>query len=169
MYFTEGEGDIDVLPSAVNTFWTELAAAHRTGNSADVSAEVAIIDDLTGVLDSVQVSSTDPAPVNFTNSDDPMAPASQGLIQWRTGGVVGGRVVRGRTFLPAQCEISSTLGIPNEAIVAIWQDAADGLLASVNATLAIWHRPNTAGPGSSHEVTSATCWRQWAVLRSRRD
>lgn len=169
LYFSEGEGAIDVLPSAVATFWTELAPGLHEGNTADVDPSVAILDETTGALIAVETSSTNPPPIAFSDAGDPQGPANQALIQWHTGAVVNGRVVRGRMFVPAVAESASTLGVPTAAAIAFFQDAVDGLLAAVNATLCIWHRPNGANPGSKHEVLSGTIWTQWAVLRSRRD
>jgi hypothetical protein len=94
--------------------------------------------------------------------------------------VVGGRRLRGRTFVPAPVEGASiTNGIPSAAYRTALQNAADNMIGDPDVDLVIWSRPRAADPeavppvaaraGSHAIVGSATTWAKWAVLRSRRD
>jgi hypothetical protein len=90
-------------------------------------------------------------------------------IQWRTGTVVGGRRLLGRTFIvPLLASAFDPDGTLNPAIIAQVQDAAEDLVTtstSAAAALSVWSRTaSLVAP-----VTSVVVPDQATVLRSRRD
>lgn len=129
----------------------------------DLDTVVETIDSSTGNV--VGVSDVSPASGSGAASGDMLPPANQGLVRWRTGNYVGGREIRGKTFLPAQMETNSTSGQPASAMITGVENAALALWSSPNSQLVVYSRTyNAFAP-----VTASSMWANWAVLRSRRD
>lgn len=92
--------------------------------------------------------------------------ATMALVRWRTGVFIGGKEVRGRTFLPgfASGYVTADGNVPTAQITSvtaganIWRDAGD------NASV-VYSRVH----GVAHPIISASCWNEYATLRSRRD
>jgi len=99
------------------------------------------------------------------SADDPAPYATQGLMQLFTGTVAGGRLLKGRTYIPGVTEASNTDGRPKDTYLTDIVAAYNALAAVTDAELLVWSRKN----GLSAPVTGAAAWTQWAVLRSRRD
>jgi hypothetical protein len=90
-------------------------------------------------------------------------------INWQTPLVVGGRRLRGRTFIaPLTVNQSDSNGTLLAAAVTLLQNSATTLAATGH--LSIWHRPNPPGSstGASASVTSALVPDQVTSLRTRR-
>jgi hypothetical protein len=91
-------------------------------------------------------------------------------VSWNTGGIIGGRRLRGRTFLvPLSSTAYESNGtLTSSALTAIGA-FANGLMAS--GPLAVWHRPTSAGgsDGNSYGVISNRIRDKVAFLSSRRD
>ena len=168
-YFFGSAGDEQGMVDAVHDFWDDMKTGILSPNAVNVSPDVFNINDSDGALVSIVSVGTPPATVTGAGTGDPLPPATQGLLQWRTAGIVNNRVVRGRTFIPAQGEGGSASGAPDSGLIALYQTAANNLIALVTPQLQVWHRPLNGTGGSSHAVTSASVWQKWAVLRSRRD
>jgi hypothetical protein len=88
-------------------------------------------------------------------------------INWSTGAIVGGRRLKGRTFL---CPLLSNQYDTNGTIVntslATIATPATALVAT--GKMRIWHRPVSGVGGSSALMTAATLPDQVTSLRSRR-
>lgn len=90
---------------------------------------------------------------------------AQGLVRWHTGTYIGGREVRGRTFVPAiQQGDSTSTGTVNAPALTAMQNAINGAISST-ANFAVWSKKHL----SVHPITAGNAWNQWASLRSRRD
>lgn len=88
---------------------------------------------------------------------------------WNTGTVVGGRRLKGRTFIcPLAQGFASTDGTLNNTIVTAVQSASNTLVAA--ALLYVWHRPKPSAPTSGviATATSSTIPDRVTALRSRR-
>lgn len=169
LYFFGSTGDEGTFAADVRGLWADLASAFVTGTTVAIDPDVFNIDEATGDVISIVTLGSPPSPVTGTSAGEPLPPASQGLIQWRTSGVVANRRVRGRTFLPALGEGGSTLGVPSSGTITLVEDACAAFLSLASQPM-VWSRPvDGVRPGSMHDVQSATMWTQWAVLRSRRD
>jgi len=156
------EAEADAAATAVGVFWTAIQDQIDTALEGEVLAEHAVIDPTTGQVTDLFIGT--PVTINCSNAGAALPPATQGLIRWRTGIYVGGREVRGRTFVPSPTETSNDApGVPSAAYIADLQPAADTLVSS--SGLVVWSRAN----GQIAVVTGAQVWQQWASMRSRRD
>lgn len=91
-------------------------------------------------------------------------------VNWLTNGVVNGRRVRGRTFIvPTAANIFAADGTLADNHLAVFQAAADALVASAAGDLLVWHRPVGGAGGSAHAIVAARVSDKVSVLRSRRD
>lgn len=101
-----------------------------------------------------------------SGSADTLPPATQLLVRWRTGNYVGGREIRGRTFIPLLAETSSDQqGRPIPAVTSGFDTRGAALIADPNSQHCVYSKKNGVW-----EITSgASTWSQFAVLRSRRD
>lgn len=153
----------------VNDFWTALEPRMNQNVSWEVEQECSILAVSTGTLSGVD---SDFTVYSGTGSEDndPLPWATQGLAQWGTTGIVNGRRVRGRTFIPGACEEHSN-GRPDSGYLSTLAGAAAALAASTTKPQ-VWSRPISSGPhtrsGQSFDMTSGVAWGQWAVLRKRR-
>ncbi|HKY46334.1 MAG TPA: hypothetical protein VJM50_24790 [Pyrinomonadaceae bacterium] len=164
LYFAVTGGTAAQAVTAAGAFWQAVAAGLSSQLSWATQPEVIQIDDATGDI-SASVQTT---PQSGIGSDvgEALPKATMGLIRWRTGNFVGGREIRGRTFVPGVIEADNTTnGVPSTTIINVMNNAAAGLLAAANADLVVY----SPTKHTSALVTSASAWNQWAVLRSRRD
>lgn len=98
--------------------------------------------------------------------------ASAACVGWATGAVVGGRMLRGRTFVSGLTSFSlATDGSILEetrtllnTFATSWNDPG-----TTDCVAGIWKRPKGAVAGSFHGISGWTIPTQLAVLRSRRD
>lgn len=148
--------------AATGAFWTAVKPYIMSSTIYATDAEVAEIDIATGeVTGLVPVT---PATGTGGATGDDLPTMTQGLVRWRTGTFVGGREVRGRTFLPSMGEVNSTTGVPIAAIKTAVNTAAAALIADANSDFVIYSKTHR----DAVPVVSGSMWTQWAVLRSRR-
>ena len=154
-------------PADIQSAFLNLATAIPTNVVLTFPTGGDEIDETTGQLVGGWSSGAAPAPVSGVNS--PNAAAGVGAcVTWNTGAVVGGRRVRGRTFIvPMEAGMYEPDGTINAQPLSNLVTFSTGLIA---LGLAVWHRPTGPGAsdGSSHAVTSAKISDRVAVLRSRR-
>lgn len=163
-YFNSAVGTPAQQVAAVNTFLDSVAASYADNLSWSTEQEVATINEATGNLEGL--ASVTPATGVGLDATDQLSPATQGLLRLAGAMIVGGRLLRGRLFLPGPCEgVNSPGGIPLLAYRTDYQDAAAVMIADANVEWRIWSRTH----GVSGDVVTATVWDKWAVLRSRRD
>lgn len=165
MYFTFVQDQAVAAGTAVDLFWDALKAGIDTGVTARVEAEQAIVDDATG--DTVDTETSGVAFETFgEDPGDPMPGFTQGLVRWQTATFVGGRRIKGRTFIPAVTEGSNQNGVPVAGYVDRFPDAIGDLIDSSSSfgPLRIFSRTNL----TSAVVISGSLAPSWSVLRSRR-
>lgn len=92
-------------------------------------------------------------------------PATQALVRWRTGTFIGGRELRGRTFIPGIPTSMISAGMPTGTLATNMNANITALLGAAGPDLAIWSKVNS----TAANVDSGSLWSQFAVLRSRRD
>lgn len=163
-YFT-GDDDASGAAAAVTAagnFWGAVDALMDNETSWATEAEVAVLDNA-GVLQGIE--STTPVTGTGAVAGAALPKAAQALIRWQTSGFVGGRRLRGRTFVPSLTTAVINNGVLTSAAMTALDAAAEALIADVNTTLAIWSKTNSL----SFPVTSATVWSEFATMRSRRD
>jgi hypothetical protein len=90
---------------------------------------------------------------------------TQALIKWRTGVFLGGREVRGRTFVPGLSEDSND---PTGAVGVTTRTALDtaaaALISDASSVFGVYSRTNRA----MYAAASGTTNTSWSFLRSRR-
>lgn len=159
-YFNAALAGAQESADAVQAFWAQLDAQMHSALTWQIESDVAQLDQATG--DITELDSVTTAGGAGTGGSVGMPSATQGLIRWRTGQFVGGREIRGRTFVPGMVQANG-----EEAPVPGWMDNA----ASAANTLrqepgfCIWSKTHGLAPG----VQVSSVWTQWAVLRTRRD
>lgn len=169
MYFEEVGGTAQQAATAVGTFWGAIDALQSSLVTWTTEADVSTIDDQTGELTAVTV--TTPVTGTGAQAGEMLPIASQALIRWRTGAFINGRNLRGRTFIPGLVVSQSDDGRVNASTQTTINNAASALIADGNSVLNVWHRPNPVGSatGAGEAVVSGLCWNQFATMRSRRD
>ena len=164
LYFGTGLYVEQDCVDAAGAFFDDLTDFFANDCTVTIEPDVAIIDDVTGTLVGM-TGTTPPGPYTGVNTNSVAPTASQGLIRWGTGDVVGGRLLRGHTFVPAPTLDYNNNGVPNSTYVTGLAAAGQGLIDDVGSELRVWSRTH----GASALVTSSSAANYWAVLRSRRD
>jgi hypothetical protein len=149
--------------AAAGAFWGAIDAIMVTECTWAVSADVEVIDPPTGNLLEVLNATAVTGGGGTTSAQLPGA--VQGLIRWRTGQIVGGRELRGRTFVPGLAVAVNSDGTVQTGHAATIKSAADALIAVGTPPFGIYSRTH----GQLEPVVSSSVWSQFAVLRSRRD
>jgi hypothetical protein len=179
MYFSSGglQSDADAAVVSVGAFWNAVDAGMSSTVSWSTEPDVADIDLATGELETSW--STTPQTGSGASAGDMLPTLAQALVRWRTPGVVNGRRVRGRTFVPGVTEAFAAAGRPIAAYLTTLNTAAAALIADANSQFVIWSRPFESDPddpddpptraGTQHVVSSGTAWSEFASMRSRRD
>ncbi len=154
------------LHDAIDTFKARLAnSVSYVGDTVAQSLNPA-----TGALQAEY--GVDPWTVTGTVSDAQLPGASQACIGWATGVAIGGRMLRGRTFVAgiSRFSLAGDGGILTEtqtllnAMATAWNDAGTS-----DCVAGVWHRPRSGSGGSFHGISGWTIPTKFAVLRSRRD
>jgi hypothetical protein len=152
--------------TAVANWLNSIDTAYTTSLTATIRPDVDLVNPATGETTQVFDINTDVA-VPGASTGEQLPPNSQGLIRWRTGVFIGGREIRGRTFVPGAVEGHNVLGAPNSVYLGIIGTACaalrtDGIAAGGFGIYSQTH--NQFQIAQSHSV-----WAKWATLRSRRD
>lgn len=150
---------------ALWTFLDTVKAQFSNTTSWAIATEGRIFDDATGTLTGQWVDTTPRTGIG-TSASAPVANATQLLIRWRTGHIVNGRFLQGRTFLPGIQSGALAGGQVVAGTQTAFNNALTTLVASGN-TPDVWHRPS-GSPGIVRNVTSASVWSEFAILRRRR-
>lgn len=167
LYFDAAGGTPQQAVDAVGTYWGDVDAQMTNEISWATDSEVEEINEATGTI--VDIHGTTPASGGGALTDDILPPSSQALVAWTTSTFIGGRRLRGRSFIPGVTEANSVDGILASVAFIAFSNAADALVADTSSTLVVWHRPVSGAGGQFGAVTSASQRQQFAVLRSRRD
>lgn len=160
--------DVDDVTANVRAFFQALQSFIPDVVNIQVAAAGDIIEDTTGVLTGNWAATTPPALVNCTGTGNYAAP-SGAVVNWRTQAIVGGRRLRGKTFIVpiTSTQLQSDGSLGTTFVVSL--ESAATALATAILPIRVWHRPVNGAGGSSSPVTSAVVPDMVAVLRSRRD
>jgi hypothetical protein len=176
-YLDAAGGTAQQAVDAVGTFWTAIDANLDSELTWRTEGVVDSINEANGDL----VSST--ATTSATGTGGTVGPvlpfASQGLIRWTTAGIVAGRRVKGRTFVPGVTELGVDNGVMLASVISQFNVQAAAYIGDLTSVPVVWARPFAGNPladppqparaGTMHPITGADTWNQLAVLRSRRD
>jgi len=158
------------MVARVRAFYAALANFLTTGTSVLVQGQVDTIDEATGTLIRSD-STTPPAAVVGVGSANQLPPTTAIVVQLNTATVIGGRILRGRSFVgPLNITAATGSGGPVTGVGTAAVAAGTALLAVTSTIIPrIWHRPKAPGSGASGAITGATAWSSFGSLRSRRD
>ena len=163
-YFTAqvGVGGPQDCQDAVSSFWDNMKHLFNSNLHWQLSTTQFTIDETTGLI---TTANTVTAKQGFgTATGDALPFQTQGLINWTTGVFLGGRQVRGRTFVPGPSETRNTVtGEPDATYITDTNSVAAQLVAAVPQLVVYTPTHHTyavasAGANAGH----------WGVLRSRR-
>lgn len=166
LYFDGSGGNQQAQIDLVRDFFTSVAGLIDNAITVTVEGDVSQIDDVTGNVTGVGSFTT--RTVLGTDAGAAMPPATQVIVHWLTSTFIGGRQLRGKTFLgyisTAEGDSAGGLLTASRTVVI---NAANALVAASNAVgnLQVWSRKN----GLSSDVTATLVPSKFAVLRSRRD
>lgn len=140
----------------------------------DIQTSGKILDPLTGTLVGLW-SETTPYGAPGAQSQQPVADATQVLVQWLTLRVLDGRLVRGRQFIPGLANGSLANGNLTSGVRAALGEVASDLVGA-DVGFGIWTRPRPARAnpprparaGSFTPVAAGSVWSELAVQRGRR-
>jgi hypothetical protein len=163
-YFNSSVGTAAQQVTAVGNFLAATEDQRSSLLSWQTAPDVATISQATGALEAV--TTTTPSTGVGIESGNELSPTTQGLLRVLTTVVVGGRLLRGRIFLPGATEANSGApGTPIAAYLTDYNTAGAALIADANTEWVVWSRSH----GTYGVITTANMWTKWAVLRSRRD
>src|SRR6478736_793449 len=151
----------------IGTFFNAIKAQFPTGISWDIPASGDVVDEATGLITGAWTAGT--AATITGTAVGVFAAGTGAYVKWQTAGIVGGRRVRGRTFLaPLITGAFDNIGTIATAPLSTFNSAASALAAT--GKLLIWHRPTDTPRtnGSQHAVVAATVPDKVTSLRTRR-
>jgi len=156
----DGQIGADAVANATHELWTDLAALMHNQAVISINPEVAQVDDASGETTAVFITSE--ANISGALSTERIASGLQALAQHRTGVFVGGREVRGRTFVPGLTESANDSGRPI--------GATRTAIATAFATWFTGHDPQggVLGKNGFTLANNTTVWTEFAFLDSRR-
>lgn len=168
-----GDPDQDQVNAAAiksKTFVQNFAAYLPTGVSV---AYPGIIERLTTGTGELEAEINVPVQTATVGTGGGNWSAAVGMcVNWRSGAIVNGRRLRGRTFfVPLSTSAYDTAGTLNDTVRTNILSAANTFITpDTNLQFAIWHRPSPGGSdGSSGAVVATSITDKTAVLKSRRD
>jgi hypothetical protein len=171
--------DIQGGANKILVFATRLQAVLPANVNLSLLPDVEVIDEATGEIREVRGAVVDPPKFGSAAAGTGYAAAVGAVITWRTGIVIDGRRLKGRTFLvPLTAGAFQNDGSLLQTTVDTLNTAATGLHDSVGSPdLGVYSRPRKADPvknitareGRWALVTTHSVPDMGAVLRSRRD
>jgi hypothetical protein len=155
------------LASDLVTFFNAIKSVMPAGLQWDIPISGDTLDDASGMINGGWVDVG--GGVVAGAAAGAYAAGTGAYTSWGTGAIVGGRRLRGRTFLaPLWGGCYDSSGTIATGTLAVLSPAVSALAAA--GRMVVWHRPAAGGGGggSSSLVTSGTVPDQVTSLRSRR-
>lgn len=164
VFYTDAASDVT---TNLGTFFNAIKGAFPTGLSWSIPSTGDEVDVATGLLTGSWTGGT--AATVAAGPNTPYAAGVGAFIRWGTPLIIGGRRLKGRTFLaPLLSSLYDASGTIDNANLGTLQSAASTLAAA--GKLVTWHRPSTLAPsgGASATITSAQVPDQVTWLKTRR-
>ena len=174
-YYTSGTEDAAAAARCrgyVQDLWNNAAGILMWNDVVGVvSPEV---DEMTSADGAIINTFTDPTVLgaNGTGGASEAPPAIAGLLHYSTATFLGGRRLRGRTFVsPLALQKLQADGTLDDVALAASNVGSAANLAGLTAgdNMVVWHRPKLGIGGATGVVTGITVANKLAVLTSRRD
>lgn len=156
--------------SRVRAFFAAFSQDLAGGTTITVLPTIQVYDEATGMMTGLIDDTTTLTPVAAPTTGNYAGP-SGGMVQWNTGTVVNGRLLRGRTFLvPLGTTAYDNTGTLATATIGRINTGASELSGAGFASgFGVWSRPQSGGTGAFAEVNGHRVPDKVVVLRSRRD
>jgi len=169
-YFMAVDSDSrDSAAAKIRTFFDAIKGVLPTNVIVTPNAEVNHYNEATGTLTDVLPIDDIPTPVVGSGGSSYSA-ASGAVINWLTTGVVGNRLLRGRTFIvPLVNGAYDTNGDLSPTTLATLRNAANAFHTGIVDKPYVWSRATSVRAGVAHPITSSRVPDLGAILRSRRD
>jgi hypothetical protein len=149
---------------AAALWWDDINALFASAQAMRVDPEVLEVNVTTG--QTIGVTTVTSTALAGTGGAAQVPQASMVLVQWRTGNFVGGREIRGRTFVPGLIlNALSAAGEVSSATLAIMNAASQTLADTPSPSFGVYSPTNSAFA----TVGSVSTWSELAVMRSRRE
>lgn len=153
----------------LRTAYLEFADVVTTAASFTIDPVSRNYDESTGTLLAFN-SVTWSAAVPGTGAGTRAADATAALIAWETGSIVGGRPVRGRTFIPYPSLTVLGAGAIQGAALSLFQGVVDAALPSLQSgQFGIWRRPVAGVPGVFSAISSGAARSEYSMQKRRRN
>lgn len=168
---------------SIRTFFNACAGLLPSGMTITVPASGDLINDVDGKITGSWTVATPPAVVTCTAAGQ-YAGNAGAVVHWLTGSVLGGRRVRGKTFMVPLVSAYEANGSLLASAITTLQNAANALVTATSPNLRVFSRPvaahtkydeKTGQPtnvpgrnGSNYPVSSAKIPDLAISLRSRR-
>lgn len=170
--FSAAGASITAQRDALRTMLEVLDSNLVPGTTWSIENAGRVLDDATGALTGAW---SDGAAITGAGgaAGQPVADATQVLLQWQTGVIEGGRFLRGRTFIPGLNRDYTNLGNLSTSIVTTWGAALTTFVGS-STGFGIWRRPwpgsvtRPAYSGAFQAASTGDVWPELAVQRRRR-
>lgn len=147
----------------VRDFWNALSGVISSSVTYHIDGAVEIVDPVTGKPTGIDQGTT--RTNVFTAPTDSLPWQTQALIYWNTGSWIGGRQVRGRTFIPGMVEMNNNGdGSMGSSLLTTLGTAATVLSNATTCTPGIYSRKHT----NTYPIVSHTVIGHWSVMRTRR-
>lgn len=147
----------------VKNFFTTLRTAITDNVTMHVDPVVTVVSPTTG--EPTGLEQVTGYTITGAVSNDPLPLQTQGLIYWNTGVWIGGRQIRGRTFIPGPCEDANDGdGNPVSGYLSTLASAASGFVTPADGQPAIFSRLHH----NMYPIVSANVSTRWALMRTRR-
>ena len=149
----------------LKTFFTAIQSVFPAGLTWVIPGSGDTLDGVTGAL----VGSWSNAGGGGTVSASGAAAYAAGCgtwVVWQTGVVIGGRRLKGKTFLAPLMNSAYTNGVIVAGNVTTMQTAANNLVTA--AQTIVWHRPKAGAGGSTSNPSAAAVQNRVTSLKTRR-
>ena len=154
-------------PAAILTFFTSIQNLLPDDVTIVVPSEGDVINEVTGALEGAWTGTGGGQVIGGSSSVFALGTGAR--VRWDTAGIVGGRHVRGTTFLvPLTASAFATDGNVLGTARTTIQNAATALISAAAGDMVVWSRPVPGRQGSSHVVTGSSVPIVPTALRSRR-
>ena len=166
------EAQLTVAQDRVHDFFAAITLCLPTPVTISFQPSSQLITPGDGVIqDDIPVGSVAPPVVGAGGAN--FAAVSGACVIWRTGLTVGGRLLKGKTFLvPLSAGAYDTDGTILASRLAELRAAATALAApgafADEQQLQVWHRPTAGAGGVMSPTGSASVSDRVSILRSRR-